>query len=78
MKSEDYLIILGDFVDRGSDGHQILCFAAALQLMCPERVYLIRGNHETPALNGFFGYQSQLETFYGTSVCPTGIIAPLF
>jgi len=28
-------------------------------------VHLLRGNHETPQLNGFFGYRPQIDSLYG-------------
>ncbi|KAH0573844.1 Serine/threonine-protein phosphatase [Spironucleus salmonicida] len=65
-KSDDSILILGDYVDRGDFGHQVVLFFAALKIKYPNRVHMIRGNHETPQMNSFFGYQQQIENNYGT------------
>lgn len=66
VKSNNMLIVLGDYVDRGLYGHQIFTFLAALKVLFPDRVQLMRGNHETSQMNNFFGYQSQVENYYGS------------
>ncbi|CAL6027859.1 Serine/threonine-protein_phosphatase [Hexamita inflata] len=66
VQKKTTMVILGDYVDRGPHGHQIFCFLSALKLLCPTKVYLMRGNHETAQMNNFFGYQAQVETYYGT------------
>lgn len=47
IKSNNVLVVLGDYVDRGLYGHQIFTFLAAFKVLFPNRVHLMRGNHET-------------------------------
>lgn len=72
------IIFLGDYVDRGAAGHNIITFLLCFKLCYPDRVFLIRGNHETISMNNFFGYQSQVENLYGTKSGMFGIMSNLF
>lgn len=49
------LIFLGDYADRGREGFEVLQLLALLRLNNPQQVVLIRGNHESTALNDYFG-----------------------
>lgn len=40
-------LFLGDIVDRGRNSVETLAYLMALKVKYPERVYVIRGNHET-------------------------------
>ena len=44
-----YIVFLGDYVDRGPKQVEVLLLVAKLKLTYPDRVYLIRGNHEPPS-----------------------------
>ena len=46
------LVFLGDYVDRGPYGLEVLCLLFALKLSAPNKVCLLRGNHEDPLVNG--------------------------
>jgi hypothetical protein len=58
LLSQDYLcrpnvqlIFLGDYMDRGPHSMQVLELLMALRMQNPSNVTLIRGNHETIAMN---------------------------
>lgn len=44
-------LFLGDYVDRGLYGIEILTYIFAQKVMLPEKVFLLRGNHEVKAVN---------------------------
>ena len=46
---ELYLVFLGDYADRGEKGPEVYYVVLRLKLAFPERVILLRGNHEGPA-----------------------------
>ena len=56
---EATLVFLGDYVDRGPNSVQILKTLAELKITFPDRVYLIRGNHEDTS--------SHVYNYYGLS-----------
>ncbi|KAI6204866.1 Serine/threonine-protein phosphatase [Aphelenchoides besseyi] len=51
---EQRFIFLGDYIDRGSHSLETICYLLALKLRYRDRIYLLRGNHETPAVYGFY------------------------
>jgi hypothetical protein len=60
-----YLMFLGDFVDRGLFGPEILYFLLRLKNANPDQVILVRGNHEDPSMNNKCGFTDELRIKMG-------------
>lgn len=56
-----YLIFLGDYVDRGHDGIEVILTLLKLKLNNPEHVFLVRGNHEDLDVNNRCGFIQELN-----------------
>ena len=55
----------GDFVDRGAWGVEVLLLLLANKVAAPERVKLLRGNHETEFCTECYGFERELSVKYG-------------
>lgn len=53
----EHLVFLGDYVDRGPHQEETFLLALAAKMERPDRVTMLRGNHETPSINEMFGFQ---------------------
>jgi len=58
------LLFLGDYVDRGPHSLANFLLILGLRLAWPERVMILRGNHEDLNLNARFGFREELRTYY--------------
>ncbi|HSW74221.1 MAG TPA: metallophosphoesterase family protein, partial [Candidatus Limnocylindria bacterium] len=59
-----YFHFLGDFVDRGKYGTEVLYLLLRFYIANPDHVTLIRGNHEDADLNASFGFEQELVRNY--------------
>jgi len=60
-----YLVFTGDYADRGRYGVEVWYLLARLKLANPERVFLIRGNHEDISQAGTYGFVVEMMRKYG-------------
>ena len=58
---EGPLVFLGDYVDRGDKGLEVLTKVLELKLDRPQEVFLLRGNHESPMMNVDYGFIGELR-----------------
>ncbi|NHJ84150.1 MAG: serine/threonine protein phosphatase [Asgard group archaeon] len=59
----NHLIFLGDIVDRGSNSIACLNLLFSLMIRHPEKVHLIRGNHEEITVNMRYGFLEEVKRF---------------
>ncbi|KAA6312184.1 MAG: putative Ser/Thr protein phosphatase family protein, partial [Streblomastix strix] len=55
-EQKNHFVFMGDYVDRGAFGCEVMAIVLSLKIAHPESVYLIRGNHEATELNSIFGF----------------------
>ena len=68
---EDYhLIFLGDMIDRGVYGFEIICLIFMLKILNPNNVHINNGNHEEKSTNtnSSNSFYSQLQIVFGNRI----------
>jgi len=57
-------LFLGDYVDRGPQGVEIILLLFALKIEYPNLVYLLRGNHEESQTSRIYGFLFEVRNKY--------------
>lgn len=63
----DLVVFLGDYVDRGDTGVENLGLIASMLLEDPRRVIMLRGNHESPLTNPYYGFLEEVTEKLGAA-----------
>ncbi|RDA83539.1 hypothetical protein CP532_4476 [Ophiocordyceps camponoti-leonardi (nom. inval.)] len=67
QSAETRFIFLGDFVDRGYFSLETFTLLMCLKAKYPDRIVLVRGNHESRQITQVYGFYEECQTKYGNA-----------
>ena len=58
---ESKFLFLGDYVDRGKNSLECILLLLCLKIKYPDKIFLLRGNHESADINRTFGFYDECK-----------------
>lgn len=61
MPPDTSYLFLGDYVDRGKYGTEVITVLLGLKVLYPDQIHILRGNHETDSICRIYGFFEEIK-----------------